>query len=129
MGISKSSAEAVQAQFHADWGEAPPPLKWLRELSFTEKVSIFFNELIKSISRPSEQTLFFPNYCFGKDILDLINGVKHQTKIIEEMQKEILQYRKELACKESQFRTFMFCYDQRPYRSTKTRYCSRKTIT
>ena len=100
-------------EFLASWEQVRPHLNWLRELSITEKVSIFFNELKKSIFRPSEQTLFFPNYCFGKEILMLIGGVKFNRNIIQEMQREIFQYKKELACKESQFRTFMWCYDQR----------------
>jgi hypothetical protein len=65
MEISNLSDEALNAQFHADWEQAPPRLNWLRELSFTEKVTIFFNELIKSIKEPSRTTRFFPKYCFN----------------------------------------------------------------
>jgi hypothetical protein len=103
MGISNISDEAIRAQFHADWEQvhadweqAPPRLNWLRELSFTEKVTIFFKELIKSIKEPSRTTRFFPKYCFNlKKFEQIRNPV---TSVIKSsIMGEYNTYSKELA--------------------------------
>jgi hypothetical protein len=97
MEISNLSDEALNAQFHADWEQAPPRLNWLRELSFTEKVTIFFNELIKSIKEPSRTTRFFPKYCFNQKTLEQIRNPNTSWKIKSSITGELKTYLKELA--------------------------------
>jgi hypothetical protein len=97
MEISNLSDEAVNAQFHADWEQAPPRLKWLRELSFTEKVTIFFDELIKSIIKPSRPTRFFPKYCFNQKTFKQIRDPYTSSLIKSSITGELNTYFEELA--------------------------------
>lgn len=82
-------------EFLASWEQVRPHLNWLRELSITEKVSIFFVELIKSICKPSRPTRFFPNYCFNKNTFDAINS--NNIQFLASLEKELITYSKELA--------------------------------
>jgi hypothetical protein len=84
-------------EFMASWEQAPPRLNWLRELSFTEKVTIFFDELIKSIKEPSRTTRFFPKYCFNQKTLEQIRNPVTSSQIKSSITGELNTYFKELA--------------------------------
>jgi hypothetical protein len=97
MGISNQAPEAIVAQFQAEWEQAPHRLNWLRELSLTEKVSIFFNELKKSILIPSRKTRFFPKYCFNQKTINVIKTPVLSYEIKSSIREELVTYLKELA--------------------------------
>jgi len=99
-------------EFMASWEQAPPPpLKYLRELSLTEKVSIFFSELKKSIRTPSRKgTRFFPKYCFNQTTWQVINSTHPNYDLVLSIGGELRTYLKELAYAEQIRKVVIFVF-------------------